>query len=82
MKISDLEFEMELGGVDKADIADILRLYNKKAVNTNMIDNELTRRGYPKIFEVDYDLYEEEEEEDWDDDYYAIEKFPHKNRYE
>ena len=81
MKISDLEFEMELGGVDKADIADILRLYNKKAVNTNMIDDELARRGYPKIFEVDYDLYEEEEEEDWDD-YYAIEKFPHKNRYE
>jgi len=81
MKISDLEFEMELGGVDKADIADILKLYRNKAVNTNMLDDELTKRGYPKIFDVDYDAYEEEEEE-WDDEYFSIEKFPHKNHYD
>lgn len=78
MKISDLEFEMELGGVDKADIADILKLYNKKTVNTNMIDDELTRRGYPKILSIDYDSYEEEEEEEWDEDFFRVEKFPHK----
>jgi hypothetical protein len=82
MKISDLEFEMELGGVDKADIADILKLYSNKTVNTDMIDDELSRRGYPKIFSVDYDSYEEEEEEDWDDDFFSVEKFPHKHRYE
>ena len=81
MKISDLEFEMELAGVDKADIADILKLYANKAVNTNIVDDELSRRGYPRIFDVDYDMYEEEEE--WeDDDYFSVEKFPHKNRYE
>ena len=78
MKISDLEFEMELGGVDKADIADILKLYNKKSVNTNMIDDELSRRGYPKIFSIDYDAYEEEEEEEWDDDFFRVEKFSRK----
>lgn len=82
MKISDLEFEMELGGVDKADIADILKLYKNKAVNTNTLDEELSKRGYPKIFSVDYDSYEEEEEEEWGDEYFGVEKFPHKNRYE
>jgi len=80
MKISDLEFEMELAGVDKADIADILQLYSDKDINTNMIDDELSKRGYAKIFDVDYDSYDADE--DWDDEYFSIEKFPHKNSYE
>lgn len=43
-----------------------------------MIDDELTRRGYPKILSIDYDSYEEEEEEEWDEDFFRVEKFPHK----
>jgi len=80
MKISDLEFEMELAGVDRADIADILKLYANKDINTNLIDDELSKRGYPRVFDIDYDSYESDD--DWEDDYYTIEKFPHKNRFE
>jgi hypothetical protein len=80
MKISDLEFEMELGGVDKADIAEIVQFYNNKDVNTDVIDEELSKRGYPKIFNIDYDSYDEYDE--WkDDEYSPIEKFPHKHHY-
>jgi len=80
MKISDLEFEMELGGVDKADIAEIVELYANKDINTELIDKELERRGYPKVFSVDYDAYDEYA--DWvDDEYESIQKFPHKQQY-
>jgi len=82
MKISDLEFEMELAGVDKADIAEILKPYNNKTINTTLIDNELEKLGYPRVFDIAYGAFEEEDE-DWDDDYMSVQKFPHKkNRFE
>ena len=80
MKISDLEFEMELAGVDEADIAKILKPYNNKTINTTLIDNELEKLGYPRVFDILYGSFEDEE--DWDDDYVVVQKFPHKNRYE
>ena len=80
MKISDLVLEMELSGVDEADIAEIVTLCHAKGLNSEMIDEELVKRGYEKIFTVDYDGYEGYD--DWEDDEYStIEKFPHKQHY-
>ena len=81
MNISDVVFEMELGGVDAADIADIVKLYEGKVINSESIDEELLKRGYPRIFTVDYDEYDEYGS--WEDDEYSmVEKFPHKRKYE
>jgi hypothetical protein len=77
MKVSDIRLEMELGGVDEKDIAEIVALFAHKALNVELIDEELLKRGYEKIFTVDYDEYNEWE----DDDYMPIEKFPHKHYY-
>ena len=82
MKISDLKFEMELAGVDKAEIAEILQPYNHKTIDLTLIDDELEKRGFARIFDINYNLYDDEEDDDWDDDYQTIEKFPHKNRYD
>lgn len=79
MNVSDVVFEMELSGVDTADIADIVKLYEGKVFNSNMIDEELVKRGYPKIFTIDYDAYDDYD--DWDDEYSSIEKFPQKHQY-
>ena len=80
MNVSDVVFEMELGGVDTADIADIVKLCNSKGFNSDLIDEELLKRGYPKIFTIDYDAYDEYNS--WDEDEYSsIEKFQHKQQY-
>ncbi len=80
MKISDITLEMELNGVDEAVIADIVKLCENKGFNNEIIDDELQKRGYDKLFTVDYDAYDEYD--DWEDDEYAsIEKFPHKRSY-
>ncbi len=79
MEVSDIKLEMELGGVDSADIAEILELCNDKGFNSETIDHELAKRGYDKIFTVDYDDYD-----DWDDDddeYASIERFPYKKSF-
>ncbi len=77
MKVSDIVLEMELGGVDSADMADIIELCESKGFNSEMIDDELLKRGYDKIFTVDYDEYDE-----WgDDDYATVEKFPYRQDY-
>ena len=80
MKVSDVKLEMELGGVDEADIATIIQLCESKGLTTEMLDEELMKRGYERIFSVDYESYDEYN--DWDDDdYMSIEKFPHKQNY-
>lgn len=76
MKISELEFEMELNGVDEADIAQIVELYKDKEITTDAVDRELVARGYAKIFSIDYDSYDDE----WEDDDF-IEKFPSKHNF-
>jgi hypothetical protein len=80
MKVSDIVLEMELGGVDEADIAEIVTLCESKGFNSEMIDEELLKRGYDKIFTIDYEMYDEYGA--WeDDDYATVEKFPHKQHY-
>ena len=80
MKISDAILEMELYGVDAADIAAIVDLCESKGFNSETVDDELIKRGYEKIFTVDYDAYDEYGS--WeDDDYASVEKFPHKQHY-
>lgn len=75
MNVSDAVFEMELAGVDTADIASIVALCESKGFDSDFMDEELFKRGYPKIFTIDYDQYDDFK----DDEYISIEKFPHKN---
>ena len=80
MKVSDVILEMELGGVDEADIAEIVTLCESKGFGNELLDEELQKRGYGKLFTVDYDEFDDYG--DWDDDEYAsVEKFPHKPHY-
>lgn len=78
MNVSDVVFEMELAGVDTADIASIVALCESKGFNSDFIDEELLKKGYPKVFTIDYDEYDNFD----NDEYYSIEKFPHKHLYE
>ena len=80
MTISDIELEMKLNGVGEADIASIFAVCKTKGYGLSTLDDELEKRGYDKIFTVNYD--DEEEEWDDDDDFAPIERFPHKNRFD
>ncbi len=78
MEISDIKLEMELGGVDSADMAGILELCQSKGFDSETIDNELLKRGYDKMFTVDYDDYDDWED---DDEYVSVQKFPYKKNF-
>jgi len=72
MNVSDVVFEMELNGVDTADIANIVKLCESKGYHSDFIDDELLKRAYNA-----YDEYN-----DWEEDEYpSIEKFPPKKQY-
>jgi hypothetical protein len=77
MNVSDVVFEMELAGVDAADIDSIVSLCESKGFDSDFMDEELLKRGYPKIFTIDYDEYDDFE----DDEYMSVEKFRHKHQY-
>lgn len=75
MRVSDVIFEMELGGVDAADIDSIVELCKENGFDSDFIDEELLKRGYPRIFSYeDYDDFD-------DGGYFSVEKFAHKNQY-
>ena len=76
MKVSDIRLEMDLNGVDEADIVDTISLYQTKGLSLENIDEELISRGYSSIFSVDYEAYDE-----WDEDFSSVEKFPYKKEY-
>lgn len=76
MKISDIKLEMELYGVDQEDIVEILEICKPKGYDTEAIDDELEKKGYERIFSIDYD-----DEDDFDDEYPSVQKFSHKKNY-
>ncbi len=80
MQISEIKLEMELNGVDAADIAEIIEQCKAKGLSNELLDEALVLRGYEKIFSVNYDDYD-----DWDewgeDEYSSVEKFPYKKSY-
>ncbi|NCO25740.1 MAG: hypothetical protein GW919_02515 [Epsilonproteobacteria bacterium] len=78
MKISDIKFEMEINGVDGADIALILELCKARGFESEILDEELVKKGYDKIFTVDYDMMDDYSD---DDEYETVVKFPHKKHY-
>lgn len=81
MQISDMRLEMEIGGVYSADIAEIIELCVSKGLNIEMVDEELIKRGYDKIFTIDYDAYDDYDSWENDDGYSPVEKFPHKQHF-
>lgn len=80
MTVSDIELEMKYNGVVEADIASILAACKTKGFGPDVLDEELEKRGYEKIFTFDYD----NNDDDWDDDddFDPIERFPHKHRFD
>jgi len=81
MTISDIELEMKLNGVSAADIAAILKVCKTKGYGTATLDDELEKKGYDKIFTVNYD----DNDDEWDDDddgFAPIERFPYKHRFD
>jgi len=77
MEISDISLEMEFNGVSAEDISAILDVCRTQGFESNILDTELQKRGYEALFSVDYDSYDE-----WEDDEYAsVEKFPIKEQF-
>jgi len=65
MTIADIEFEMSINDVAEKDISEIIEICKQSGFSMESIDEELQKRGYAKIFTVDYD---EMSDEDYDDD--------------
>lgn len=66
MTIADIEFEMNIHDVAEKDISEIIEICKISGFSMESIDEELQKRGYPKIFTVDYD--ELNDDEDFDED--------------
>lgn len=68
MTIADIEFEMNINDVQEKDISEIIEICKISGFKMEDIDEELQKRGYPKIFTVDYDeMGDEDYDDEWED---------------
>lgn len=79
MTISDIRLELQINGVDAKDIDDIIASCKTKGYGVETLDDELEKRGYDKVFTVDYEF---DDAEEWDDDFSSIEPFPHRHQFD
>ncbi|MDD3591741.1 MAG: hypothetical protein PHO65_03825 [Sulfurovum sp.] len=68
MTIDEIRFEMDLNDVKPTDIEGIIEECRHSGFSSEELDEALLKRGYPKIFTVDYDALDTYDEEAWEDD--------------
>ena len=67
MTIDEIRFEMSINDVRESDIDEIIEECMTSGFSMESLDEELQKRGYRKIFSVDYDDMDSYQEEEWDD---------------
>lgn len=67
MTIDDIRFEMSINDVSEEDIEEIIKECKHSGFTPEHIDEELQKRGYHKIFTVDYDDMDNSSSDEWDD---------------
>ena len=67
MTIEEIRFEMSINDVKESDIEEIIEECKTSGFSGDHLDEELQKRGYRKIFSVDYDDMDSYDDEIWDD---------------
>jgi hypothetical protein len=82
MTFEEIRFALEVNGVEKED-SEILLAYSKKSgKDFEKLDEMLVNMGYMKVFTDEFFGWDDPDEEDFDDDYFQIEKIQHKHTWE
>ncbi|MDM5271714.1 hypothetical protein PGH07_05965 [Sulfurovum sp. zt1-1] len=68
MTIDEIRFEMSINEVKPNDIEEIIEECIHSGFSPEDMDTALQKRGYPKIFTIDYDELDMYDEDAWDDD--------------
>lgn len=68
MTIDEIRFEMNINDVKSTDIEEIIEACRHAGFSPEDMDQALQKKGYLKIFTIDYDALDTYDEEAWDDD--------------
>ncbi|MFT7824228.1 MAG: hypothetical protein ABXS92_05645 [Sulfurimonas sp.] len=68
MTIEEIRFEMQINEVSKEDIEKIIEECTHSGFSPEHIDEELLKRGYQKIFTIDYEALDTYNEDAWSDE--------------
>ncbi|MGB5505973.1 MAG: hypothetical protein WBM70_04705 [Sulfurovum sp.] len=82
MTFDEIRFALEVNGVEKEDSEMLLAYCRKSGKNYEKLDEMLIDMGYVKVFTDEFFGWDNPEEEDFDDEYFSIEKNQHKHVWE
>jgi len=68
MTIDEIRFEMDLNDVKPTDIEEIIEECRHSGFSFEELDEALQKKGYPKIFTIDYEALDTYDEDAWEDD--------------
>ncbi len=82
MTFEEIRFALEVNGVEKEDSEILLNYCKKSGKDFQKLDEMLVTMGYMKVFTDDFFGWDDSDEEDFDEDYFSIEKIQHKHAWE
>lgn len=82
MTFDEIRFALQVNGVDKEDSETLLSYCRKSGKNFEKLDEMLIDMGYVKIFTDEFFGWDNPDEEDFDDEYFSIERIHHKHVWE
>jgi len=82
MTFDEIRFALQVNGVDKEDSETLLSYCRKSGKNFEKLDEMLVDLGYVKVFTDEFFGWDDSDEEDFDDEYFSIERIQHKHVWE
>ena len=89
MTFQEIEFALKVNGVDKEDMQTLMeycRTKGSKGTDYSKLDDMLVDMGYSRVFTDEFFGWAGDEDEDfednYDDEYYSIEKIHHKHKWD
>lgn len=82
MTFEEIRFALKVNGVEKEDSEILLEYCKKSGKDFIKLDEMLVTMGYIKVFTDEFFGWDDFDEEDFDDDYFSIEKIQHKHGWE
>lgn len=82
MTFDDIRFALAVSGVENEDVNTLIAYSKKKGTNYKVLDDMLVDMGYEKVFTDEFFGWMAKDHENFDEDYFTIEKIRHKNEWQ
>lgn len=81
MTFDEIRFALGVNGVENEDVETLITYCKKQGTHYDKLDDMLVQMGYEKVFTDEFFGWLDTDDDDYDDEYFSIEKIRHKHEW-